>query len=237
MSSSKRISSERRRLVEELHASARRHFPRRRVIIKGFDDLWQADIVEMRPYSNINRGHHYILTMIDALSKFAWAVGMKSKSGKETADVIAEIIRKSGRCPRNLQTDMGKEFYNADVQKLLRKHHINHYSTTLKDKMWKMFTLQGSYKWVDELPRLVSEYNDTLHRTIGMRPVDVTPVSAKKLLNTVYSHVKIAAPAKFKVGAKSNNADTTTPVLHDFWRGTGQPPPTTRNKHCLVIAH
>ena len=81
----------------------------------------------MRPYSGFNRG--YLLTVIDALSKHAWTVLLKSKDGSETADAIAEIIRDSGRCPKNMQTDMGKEFYNTDVQKLFKKHDINHYST------------------------------------------------------------------------------------------------------------
>ncbi|XP_018313642.1 uncharacterized protein [Mycetomoellerius zeteki] len=166
----KKVNSERRRLVDELHAPARRNFPRRRVIVQGYDDLWQADIVEMRPYSSFNRGHHYILTVIDVLSK--WAVPLKSKGGSETAEAIAEIVRASGRCPKNLQTDMGKEFYNADVQKILKKHNVNYYSTystlkasvverfnrTIKNDMWKMFTLNG------------------------------------------YSAIKIAGPAKFKVG-------------------------------------
>jgi len=56
---------------------------------------------------------------------------LKSKSESETADTIArEIIRASGRCPKNLQTDMEKEFY-ADMQKILKKHDVNHstYST------------------------------------------------------------------------------------------------------------
>jgi len=106
----RKISSERRRLIEELHAPARRNFPRRRVIVRGYNDLWQTDIVEMRPYSGFNRGHHYILTVIDVLSKYAWAVPLKSKGGSETAVAIVEIIRVSGRCPKNLQTDMGKEF-------------------------------------------------------------------------------------------------------------------------------
>ena len=119
-----KISSERRQLVEELHAPARRNFPRRRVIVRGYDDLWQADVVEMRPYSGFNRGHHYILTVIDVLSKYAWAVPLKSKGGSETANAIAEIVRKCRRCPKNLQTDMGKEFYNADVQKILKKHDV-----------------------------------------------------------------------------------------------------------------
>ncbi|XP_018393518.1 PREDICTED: uncharacterized protein LOC108772484 [Cyphomyrmex costatus] len=137
----KRVSSERRRLVEELHAPARRNFPRRRVIVRGYDDLWQADIVEMRPYSSYNRGRHYILTVIDVLSKYAWDVSLKSKGGSETADAIAEIIRESGRCPKNLQTDMGKKFYNANVQKVLKKHDINHYSTysTLKVSVVERF--------------------------------------------------------------------------------------------------
>ncbi|XP_024887582.1 uncharacterized protein LOC112464679 [Temnothorax curvispinosus] len=85
----------------------------------------------MRPYSRFNGGYHYILTVIDVLSKYAWAVPLKGKGGSETADAIAEIIRDSGRCPSNLQTDMGKEFYNTDVQRLVRKHDINHYSTLL----------------------------------------------------------------------------------------------------------
>jgi len=131
----------------------------------------------MRPYSDFNRGHHYILTVIDVWSKYAWAVPLKSKSGSETADAIAEIIRASGKYPKNLQTDMGKKFYNADVQKILKNHDVNHYSTystlkasvverfnrTFKNNMWKMFTLNGNYKWIDELPRLISDNVCTRH--------------------------------------------------------------------------
>jgi len=142
-------SAERRRLVEELHAPARRNFPRRRVIVRGYDDLWQVNIVEMHPYSRFNESYHYI-TVIDVLSKYVWAVPLKNKNGSETANAIAEIIRKSGRHPKNVQTDMGKEFYNADVQRLVKKHGIYHYSTysvlkasiverfnhTLKNDVW-----------------------------------------------------------------------------------------------------
>jgi len=61
-----------------------------------------------------------------------------------------------------------------------------------------MFTLNGNHKWIDELPHLVSDYNARKHRTIGMRPADVIP--AERLLDTVYSAIKIAGPSKFKVG-------------------------------------
>ena len=77
---------------------------------------------------------------------------------------------------------MGKEFYNADEQKILKKHNVNYYSTyltlkvlvverfnhTLKNDMWKMFILNDNYKWVDELLHLMLDYNARKHRTIGM---------------------------------------------------------------------
>jgi len=98
---------------------------------------------------------------------YAWAVSLKIKSGNDVATVIAKIIRDDERCPKNLQTNRGKEFYNVNVQKLLKKHGINHYSTysamkasvverfnrTLKNDMWKQFMLNGNYRWIDLLPQ------------------------------------------------------------------------------------
>lgn len=40
--------------------------------------------------------------------------------------------------------------------------------------MWKEFSLRGNYKWLDILPKIVEKYNKKKHRTIGMRPIDVT---------------------------------------------------------------
>jgi len=57
------------------------------------------------------------------------AVSLKTKIGNEMTIAIAKIIRDDRRCPKNLQTDMEKEFYNTNMQKLLKKHHTNHYST------------------------------------------------------------------------------------------------------------
>ena len=34
-------------LVEELHKPIRKNFPRRKVEIRGIDETWQADLVDM----------------------------------------------------------------------------------------------------------------------------------------------------------------------------------------------
>ena len=158
----------------------------------------------------IQQRYYYILTVIDVLSKHAWVVPLKTKNRNEMATTIAKIIRDDGRCPKNLQTNVGKEFYNANVQKLLKKHNINHsissimktyvverFNRMLKNDMWKQFTHNGNYKWIDLLLRLVSEYNA---RIICMRPIDVTLTIADKLLSTVYSSVKAIALATIQSG-------------------------------------
>jgi len=39
-----------------------------------------------------------------------YAVPFKTKNGTEMTTTIAKIIQSDGRCPKNLQTYMGKEF-------------------------------------------------------------------------------------------------------------------------------
>lgn len=67
--------------------------------------------------------------------------------------------------------------------------------------MWKQFSLQGNYKWLDDLNKLLSDYNNTRHSVIGIAPSKVTKKNEKVILARAYSHVKIIdpIPAKFKV--------------------------------------
>ncbi|XP_011049235.1 PREDICTED: uncharacterized protein LOC105142983 [Acromyrmex echinatior] len=61
-------------------------------------------------------------------------------------------------------------------------------------------SLNGNYKWNNALSQLVSDYNTLKHRTIDMRPVDVTLAITEKLLAMIYNNVKSADPTKFKIG-------------------------------------
>ena len=162
-------SPEKITLVNELHRAARVNFPRRRVIVKGLNDLFQCDLVEMIKYSKQNKGYKYLLTVIDCFSKYAFVVPLKNKSGKNVTEAMKIVLKE--RVPKNLQSDLGKEFYNQDFQNLLKTYNINHYSTystlkasiverfnkTIKHKMWKMFSLRGTYKYIDILPTLVKQ--------------------------------------------------------------------------------
>ena len=200
-------------IADELHAPARRNFPRRKVIMRGIDETWQADLVDMQKYSTVNKGYNFLLTVIDNVSKYAWGIPLKNKTGVELAKALKELFKK-GRVPKNLHVDKGTEFYNRQVKTLLETYKVHLYSTfsekkasicerfnrTLKNNMWKQFSVQGSYKWIRILPELMQCYNNRVHRSIKMKPIDVSieqEDTLVKLLNR--NKLKFRKP-KFKVG-------------------------------------
>lgn len=203
-------------VVNELHKQARRNFPRRHVVMKDIDDLWQADLIDMQSVSKENSNYKYILVIIDTFSKYAWVYPLKQKKKENVHHAFQDLFQKD-RVPKNLQTDLGTEFYNEKLKKLLQLYKINHYSTytskkasiverlirTLKNKMYKQFSLQGNYKWKDNiLFTLINLYNNTVHRTIGMKPNEVTKSNKNHILKKyALLHNKFTSKkSRFKVG-------------------------------------
>lgn len=197
----KKSNMSKQQVVDELHQSARRNFPRRNYVMRGLNDTFQADLIEMIPFSRENRGFNYILMVIDVFSKRAWAKALKNKTGEEVTKAMSSIFHEFPKnIPRNLHTDEGKEFYNQHFQRLMKKYAINHYSTyskmkasiverlnrTILTKLWRTFNLQGTHKWVTQLQPIIQQYNSTFHRTIKMRPLDVNKQNQNELLQTAY---------------------------------------------------
>lgn len=143
-------------LAYSLNKPMLKRFPTRAYKTYGINDLWQMDLMEMIPYSKINKGYKYILTCIDVFSRFARAVPVKTKSANDMEPAIKSMF-KDGH-PDNLQTDLGKEFYNSKVQSLIKHLKINHYSVfsqykaahverfnrTLRDALKKYFVHTGN---------------------------------------------------------------------------------------------
>ena len=166
-----------------LHKSCNKPRAYRKVMGKNIDDQWQADLVEMREFSKSNDGYNYILTVIDCFSKFGWVEPLKTKTGLETANAFSKIFE-SGRMPRKIHFDEGKEFYNKNVKDLLEKRNIDYFSTfsdkkasiverwnrTLKSRTWKYFTEHETRQWIDVIQAIVNGYNNTYHTTIKMTP-------------------------------------------------------------------
>src|SRR5258707_15038791 len=64
-----------------LHKPAKLRYSTRPYKMADIDQQWQADLVAMIPYEGVNRGYRYLLTVIDLLSRYAWAKPIKDKTG------------------------------------------------------------------------------------------------------------------------------------------------------------
>ena len=112
----------------------------------------------------------------------------------------------SDRKPNKIWTDQGSEFYNNSFKDFLKMNNIEMYSTfnegksvvaerfikTSKNKIFKHMTAISKNIYFDALDDIVNKYNNTVHRTIKMKPIDVTSDSfaeynedsnKKKILN------------------------------------------------------
>lgn len=204
-------------IVNEIHKAARRNFYRRSTVIKEIDDLWQADLMDLQKYSKFNKGYKYILVVIDALSKYVWTIPLKLKAKNCVTIAMQNILSKSGRKPKNLQTDLGTEFYNDNFKQLVKKYKINHYSTysikkasivervirTIKSRLYKLFSLHGQYQWFGiNLDSVVQHYNNTIHRITKFKPRDVNKFNEVLVRSNIIrmQKQKLSPRFKFNVG-------------------------------------
>ena len=114
-----------------------------------------------------------------------------------------------GRKPNKIWVDQGSEFYNSSFKRILKINSIEMYSTynegksavaerfirTLKNKIFKHMTAVSKNISFYVLNDIVNKYNNTVHRTIKMKPIDVTFDSYAE-----YNEDSNQKDSKFKVG-------------------------------------
>ena len=192
----------------QLHKPARRKFIHNQTIVGHRDEQWQADLADMSNLAHENKGYRYILTCIDVLSRYAWAIPVKTKGSKHMLTAMRLLFDEARpRKPQRLQTDRGLEFYNANVREFLREQNVELFSTnspfkcalverfnrTLKTVMYKYFTANKTKRWYDVLDNMVAAYNQRPNRTIGVPPATVlTEEDDKRVWRRVYYDSKEA---------------------------------------------
>ena len=210
-------------LANELHKPLRHNFQKRYVFAQNVDDIWSADLVDMRALSDENDNCNYILMIVDVMSKYGWARPLLSKSGKALKEALEDVF-KEGILPKKIWADQGTEFYNKDVKAFLKKHKVSLYSTgnpekssvverwnrTMKTWLWKYFTANGTHRYIDVLQALVKKYNSSKHRSTKLTPVEARkPSKYLQLFRNLYlQKVKKLSKSykgkvpKFKIGDK-----------------------------------
>ena len=200
-------------MAEELHKPVRHTFPKRRVYVKGIDEIWAADLIEMRPFAEFNNRVNYLLAVIDIFSKYAWLAPIENKNGKSVASALQSIFKSSGRKPNKMWVDDGKEFWNKNVKPLVELYStkneekscvVERLNRTLKEAMWKYFSANNTYKYIDILQNFVNKYNNNFHESIKMTPVEASKKKNETIVwRNLYGDMKLASDKpKYAVGDK-----------------------------------
>ena len=141
----------------------------------------------MQLISKFNKEFRFLLCVIDIFSKYAWVVPLKDKKGVSIVDAFQKILDDLNRKPNKIWADKGSEFYNSSFKNWLKDNDIEmdsihneeksvvaeRFIRSLKTKIYKYLTSVSKNVYIDKLDDMVNEYNNTYHRTIKMKPVDV----------------------------------------------------------------
>jgi hypothetical protein len=186
-------------ITNTLYKPVRRHFKRNPIIVKTIDQQWEDDLVDMQEFTRQNRGYRYILTVIDCLSKYAWVASLKNKKSDTIIEAFRNIFEIDFRSPEYLRTDKGREFNNEKFKKFLKRYYVNYFTSknndikcaiierfnrTLKSKMFKHFTAKNTLNFIQYLPKFITAYNSSFHRTIKTEPINAK--NSKQLFKTIY---------------------------------------------------
>ena len=159
------------------------------------DEIWSIDLADFSDYkTSNNKGYRYIFIVIDNYSKYLWAIPLKNKYSQTITNEFSNILTTSKRKPLKLESDRGTEFSNSVFQNFLKLKNIHHYSRytdrgtsiaervirTLRNLLKKPAFEKGNADWLSELPSVVKQYNNTIHSSTKMTPIQASKNQKKK---------------------------------------------------------
>ena len=142
-----------------------------------------------------------MLFVIDSFSKFLYTVPIKNKSSLSMIPAFKQVFRKAKAKPRMLHVDNGMEFYSNVMKDFFKKNEIKVYSIhsiyksaicervirTVVSKIYRYMTEKDTKKFIDQLQPLTNAYNNSYHRSIGMKPREVTKKRWQEVWQRLYS--------------------------------------------------
>lgn len=147
----------------------------------------QIDLVDLKSLSGYNGGKKYLLNVIDTFSKYAWSFPLTSKKANIVADKMRQVLtelKDKGYNVSVVQSDNGKEFLG--LSEVLKEYDskqvfsstytpqangiVERFNGTLKRMIYSYFTQNKTKRYIDVLPTLVKNYNNTSHSATKKKP-------------------------------------------------------------------
>lgn len=186
---------------------ARRKYPRNRIKAYFPGDVVQIDIMDMQNVVGENDGFKYAFLSYDTYSKYTSGWPMVDRTPSSVLSALENCVSTSPFEISTIYWDKEGSFLSKVVQKWLTDRDIRNYTTTSSVKApgvervirtirlacARYFKLTNTSRWVDFLPKWISQYNNRPHSTTKLRPLDlaVDPMSIPAKLKDVDYRAKV----------------------------------------------
>ena len=140
---------------------------------------------------------------------------LRQKNATSVVRAFEKILDRIGFRPLYFNSDQGTEFVNATFKKLLAKHGIGFFTSkdadikcaiierfnrTLMGRIHRYLTKQNSQNYLEALPHIIRNYNNSHHNALGLPPIKVTHQNKEQIWLRLYTDRKINVAKKRKFG-------------------------------------
>jgi len=169
-----------------------------KIVSPSKQNNFQMDLLDMSKYSKFNKGYNWLMNTVDVYSRKAYSVPMKSKTTDESIRAFQDTMKELG-IPKNLNTDLESAFLSKEFQSLLKEKGIEHwqfdpdkkrnnaiverFNRTMREVLAKYFYARDTKNYIDVLPEIIKNYNNSEHRGIGTTPELVWNGKEKPMLD------------------------------------------------------
>ena len=150
-----------------------------------------------------------------------WSVPLRNKYSPTITNEFSNNLTTSKRKPLKIESDRGTEFYISIFQNFLRSKNIQHYSRytdkgpsiaervirTIRNLSKKPVFEKGGADWLSELSAVFKQYNNTIHLSTKMTPVQASKKSNERKVSSNLKDKREVRKPKFKVSQFVRTAD------------------------------
>lgn len=198
-----------------LHRDRCVHF-RRNIVVTYFEGYQHAaDLTDVSRFKHLNNGYCWLLFSIDCFTRYLHVIPLKRKTPEQVKSAFEKIHMEA--TPLRLRTDRGREFDNKMLREYYKRNGINYFTSqdkkikcsiversqrTIKERLWRLFTLHGKARWFDDLENVIANYNNSYHSSIKMSPREAQEAPASKVFDNLYAKSEVKKSPRLHVGDK-----------------------------------
>src|SRR6185312_2909714 len=191
--------------THQLHQPLPKRITSRPITVSAPNRYAQVDLMDLEELQGYNNHKRYVLTFVDIYSKWAAARALTNKTGPAVEAALLDILPDTN--VSTIQTDNGAEFGPslkralADIDiKLIHSSSYNprangiveRFNGYLKRTLFRLMDANRTKKWIDILPTVIDNYNNTTHRITGWKPIELkdeklTPQEAETISTRMLS--------------------------------------------------